>query len=92
MEASVSASVQMTPAQVKRHKPDSDDSPVKGVLSNLSGDVCGHCNKQCTETGEQGQAIQCDLCGVWVHAVCDGISNSHNTCILIPQHMQLPYD
>ena len=20
------------------------------------------------------QAIQCDLCGVWVHAVCDGLS------------------
>ena len=84
MEASVSTSVQMTATQVstqvstqvKRHKPDSDDSPVKGVLSNLSGDVCGHCNKQCTETGEQGQAIQCDLCGVWVHAVCDGISKA----------------
>ena len=23
------------------------------------------------------QAIQCDLCGVWVHAVCDGIRKDH---------------
>ena len=23
---------------------------------------------------KQGQAVQCDLCGVWVHAECDGIS------------------
>jgi len=72
------ASAQTTPVQVstqvKRHKPDSDDSPMKSMLSNLSGDICGHCKKQCTETGEQGQAIQCDFCGVWVHAVCDGIS------------------
>ena len=36
--------------------------------------LCKHCNKQCTETGEQALAIQCDLCGVWVCAVCDGIS------------------
>jgi len=41
---------------------------------HLSGDICKHCNKQCTETGEQGQAIQCDLCGVWVYALCDGLS------------------
>jgi len=72
------ASTQKTPVQagtqVKRCKPDLDDSPVKSVLSNLSGDICGHCNKQCTEVGEQGQAIQCDICDVWVHAVCDGIS------------------
>ena len=32
------------------------------------------CDKKCTETEKQVQAIQCDLCGVWVHAVCDGIS------------------
>jgi len=44
------------------------------VLANLPGDVCGHCKKRCTDSGEQGQAVQCDLCGVWVHASCDGIS------------------
>ena len=56
---------------VKRKKPDSADSP---VLENSLGDICGHCRKQCTETGKQGQAVQCDLCGIWVHAECDGIS------------------
>ena len=35
---------------------------------------CKHCNQCCTETGKQGQAVQCDLCGVWVHAECDGIN------------------
>lgn len=41
--------------QVKTHKPDSDDSPVKGVLTNFSGDhdISGHYDKQCTDTGEQ---------------------------------------
>ena len=81
LEKTIAAPTQTTPtqasAQVKRRKPDSDDSPVKGVLTNLSGDICRHCDKQCTETGEQGQAIQCDLCGVWVHAVCDGINKNH---------------
>ena len=65
----------MIPAQasisVKRRKPDWDDLPVKGALTNLSGDVCGCYDKWCTETGEQGQY---DLCGVWVYAVYDGIS------------------
>ena len=74
LEPADSASSQKTPAGVKRKKPDSDDSPQKGVLTNLPGDICGHCNNCCTETGKQGQAVQCDLCSVWVHAECDGIS------------------
>ena len=36
--------------------------------------TCGHCKERCTESGKQGQAIQCDLCGVWVHASCEGVS------------------
>jgi len=36
-----------------------DVSLVKVLLINVT------CDKHCTETGEQ------DLCGVWVHAVCD---------------------
>ena len=56
LEKTNAESTQSTPAQasmqVKRRKPDSDDLPVKGVLMNLSGDICGHCDKQCTETGE----------------------------------------
>ena len=81
LEKTIATLTQTTPAQasaqVKRRKPESNDSPVKEVLTNFSGDICRHCDKQCTETGEQGQAIQCDLCGVWVHAVCDGISKDH---------------
>jgi len=23
---------------------------------------------------KKGQAVQCDLCGAWVHALCDGIN------------------
>ena len=42
--------------QIKRHKP-ADDSPVKGVIMNLSGDICKHCDKCCAEIGEQGHAI-----------------------------------
>ena len=62
--------------QIKRHRP-ADDLPVKGIIMNLSGGICKHCDKRCTETAEQGQAIQCDFCGVWVDAVCDGMSKDH---------------
>ena len=72
MEKTNAEPTQMTPCTSKHaSEPDSDDLPVKGALTNLSGDICAHCDKQCTETGEQGQ---CDLCGVWVYAVYDGIS------------------
>ena len=37
----------------------------KESCSKLPGDICGHCDKECTPNGE---AIQCDLCYVWVHA------------------------
>ena len=69
LEMNDTASSQRTPARgPKRKKPDSDDSPKKRVLANLPGDICGHCKERCTETGKQGQAVQCDLCGVWVPA------------------------
>ena len=44
----------------------------KASCSKLPGDVCGHCDKECTPDGE---AIQCDLCYVWVHAECEGVTN-----------------
>ena len=44
----------------------------KASCSNLPGDICGHCDKECTPNGE---AIQCDLCYVWVHAECEGVTN-----------------
>jgi len=41
---------------------------------NLLGDCCGYCNKKCTTRGKTSEAIQCDLCCVWVHAHCEDIS------------------
>ena len=38
--------------QIKRYRP-ADDLPVKGVITNLSGDICKHCDKRCTETGDK---------------------------------------
>jgi len=55
--------------QQKRKKPE-HDSPDKQVISCLIADVCNHCNKKCSPKGE---ALQCDLCGQWVHASCEGI-------------------
>ena len=43
----------------------------KASCSKLPGELCGHCNKECPADGE---AIQCDLCCVWVHAECEGVS------------------
>lgn len=40
-------------------------------------DICGHCKKRCAETGKKGEAVQCDLCGSWVHAACEGITREH---------------
>ena len=31
-----------------------------------------HCRKACTRKSE---ALQCDLCAVWVHARCEGVSS-----------------
>ena len=60
-------------SQVKRHKPDSEDSPDKlSRLLNKSADMCNHCNKKCTVNDE---AIQCDLCSTWVHASCENLSH-----------------
>ena len=40
------------------------------MLTKLPSDICGHCKERCTcaETGKKGQA----LCGICVHASCDG--------------------
>jgi len=34
--------------------------------------VCSKCNKKC-----KGESIQCDLCDLWVHATCEGITREH---------------
>ena len=46
-------------------------------LNILPGNTCGHCGKACTAKGKLSEAIQCDLCYVWVHAHCEGITKEH---------------
>ena len=77
LERTGAASPQKVSAPLKRRKPDSGVSPQKGLLTDLPGDLCGHCNERCTESGKQGQAIECDLCGAWVHALCEGVNTDH---------------
>ena len=71
--------VMSTPSEdvaTKRRRIEDSASPSavqrKASCSKLPGDVCGHCDKECTPDGE---AIQCDLCYVWVHAECEGVTN-----------------
>ena len=48
--------------------PDKRDS----LIQELPGNKCPHCRKACTRKSE---ALQCDLCAVWVHARCEGVSS-----------------
>jgi len=51
----------------------SEVSPDKSALIlSKPLDVCGKCGKKCTST--KGESIKCDLCGMWAHATCEGIS------------------
>ena len=57
----------------KRKQP--DDSPdAKSYVLNKDVDSCQHCGKKCTAVCD---AIQCDLRGSWVHAICKGIDKEH---------------
>jgi len=58
--------------QAKKHQ--GDLSPVNSgdVLASLPGAQCPHCSEPCLP---ESKAIQCDLCGIWVHAECESISN-----------------
>ena len=50
----------------KIRKPGVDDSPDKSLYElNKTLDICGKCNKKCSSKAE---AIQCDMCCMWVHA------------------------
>ena len=41
-------------------------------------DICGKCKKQCIENEK---AIQCDLCCMWVHTDCEGITEDQYNAI-----------
>ena len=77
LEKTGAASPKKVSAPLKRRKPDSGVSLQKGLLTDLPGDLCGYCNERCTESGKQGQAIECDLCGAWLHALCEGVNTDH---------------
>ena len=64
---------------VKQKKPDDNVSPdtLRAQALSKTVDMCACCNKRCTSTGKNSEAIQCDLCYSWVHATCEGISKSH---------------
>ena len=47
-----------------------DGSPSSPM--SIPGDLCGHCNKKCALKGKPSEAIQCNVCYEWVHAMHEG--------------------
>lgn len=46
-------------------------------------DICGHCNGKVTKTGKNSEGYQCDCCGFWVHARCEGYTAEEYQALLI---------
>ena len=64
--------------QLKR-KHGVDESPDKSYYVLFKSlEVCGKCNKKCTDNEK---AIQCDLCCMWVHADCENINEQQYKAI-----------
>ena len=40
------------------------------MIQSLPGEIRPYCNEPSTATNK---AVQCDLCGVWVHIKCKGL-------------------
>ena len=59
-------------SSVKKKK---DDKPEE-LLTKTALDLCGKCKKKC-----KGESIQCDLCGLWAHASCEGINKDQYKAI-----------
>jgi len=64
------------PVQSNKRKRAINESPENRLEELVSKplDVCGHCNKKCKDKGPLSEAIQCDLCGHWVHTSCEGLT------------------
>ena len=62
------------PVQLNKQRRAINKSPENQLEELVSKplDVCGHCNKKCKDKGPLSKAIQCDLCGHWVHTSCEG--------------------
>ena len=58
--------------QAKKYQGDSSPVNRNDVLASLPGARCPHCSEACLS---ESNAVQCDLCGIWAHAECEGISN-----------------
>ena len=56
------------PAQPKKKRKTQKKVPVY---------LCGTCGCDCVDTpqSEADQSVNCDICGVWVHYVCAGVSD-----------------
>jgi len=47
-----------------------------GLLSTVTGGCCIKCEEELgADRGADSKAVQCDLCGSWIHAVCENISD-----------------
>ena len=62
------------PGKRKRNKRQLSVSPTKRQeqLRNLPGGCCIKCDQ---ELGVESKALQCDLCGSWIHSECESISD-----------------
>ena len=57
--------------QAKKYQGDVSLENRSDAFASLPGDHCPYCEKVCLP---ESRSIQCDLCGVWVHALCVNIS------------------
>ena len=57
--------------QAKKHQAGSSPENRRERFESLPGERCPHCSENCVS---ESKAVQCDLCGVWAHAECEGIS------------------
>jgi len=62
------------PEKRHRHKRPLSVSPEKRQegLQNLPGGSCIKCDQA---LGPDSKAVQCDLCGAWIHSKCEGVSD-----------------
>ena len=73
-----STSVALTAAAPAEKRPRNGKRPLSvspekrgKPLGTLTGGCCIKCEE---ELGADSKAVQCDLCGSWIHAVCENIS------------------
>ena len=66
--------VQEPPGKRRKPKRPLSVSPekVQESLQNLPGGNCFKCKQV---LGADSKAVQCDLCGAWIHVKCEGVSD-----------------